>query len=149
LLASIANDQSARKRLNEANLRLVVWVAKEYAGADLMLSDLITEGTIGLLKAIDTYDAANDIPFALHAAACIRHAVSQAVAYETSQNRVPAYLLEKVTSIKPVSQRLTEKTGREPTRQEVAKELGMSADELDRLVQLVKQAPEVEENSEE
>lgn len=143
------DDRTIRKRLNEANIRLVAWIAKEYAGADLLLSDLITEGTIGLLNAIDTYDATTGQPFKLYAASCIRQAVSQAVAYETSQNRVPAYLLEKIESIKPISQRLTAKIGREPTRQEVAKELGMSADELDRLVQLVRQVPDSSEQSSE
>lgn len=141
------DDRKARKKLNEANLRLVVWIAKEYAGADVQLTDLINEGTLGLIAAIDTYQPGEGRAFKLHAASLIRKAISEALAYETTLSRVPGYLLEKITSIKPVSKKLEEKLKREATRAEVAEELGMSEDELDRLVKLIGQKEEEPEDA--
>lgn len=142
-------DAKTRKRLNEANIRLVAWIAKEYASGDTSLSDLINEGTLGLANSVDAYDPAGGLTFRMHAAAWIRKTVSEAVAYETSLSRIPDYLLEKIESIKPVSQRLTTELKREPTREEVSSELGLSVDELDRLVKLVGHAPNNEETLEE
>lgn len=139
----------ARKQLNEANLRLVTWIAKEYTAGDAQLNDLINEGTLGLLRSVDSYDPGVGRPFREHAAVWIRRAISEEVANETRLNRVPDYLLEKITSIKPISQRLMQEMGREPTREEVASELGLSADELDRLVKLVGHGSQPEEESEE
>ncbi len=139
----------ARRKLNEANLRLVTWIAKEYTAGDAQLNDLINEGTLGLLRSLDTYDPEAGKPFQEHAAIWIRKAISEEVANETRLNRVPDYLLEKVTSIKPISQRLMLEMGREPTREEVASELGLGADELDRLVKLVGHGAPPEEESEE
>lgn len=142
------NDRATRRELNEANIRLVTWIAKEYASGDTPLSDLINEGTLGLNNAINTFKPESGTSFRLHAANAVRQVISEAVAYETTLNRVPDYLLEKVTSIKPVSVRLMNQMGREPTRDEVAEELGLSADELDRLVKLVGHAPGNEETGE-
>jgi len=138
-------DPKNRKKLNEANIRLVAWIAKEYAGAGNQLADLINDGTLGLAGAVDSFDPEAGQSFRMHAASYIRKAVSEAVAYETSMSRVPDYLLEKVESIKPVSLRLMNAMGREPTREEVADELGLDPDVLDRLVKLVGHAPGNEE----
>lgn len=144
------SDRKLRKKLNESNIRLVAWIAKEYAEGEASLPDLINEGCLGLNEAIDSFDVTSDQPFRLHAASAVRRSISQFVAYETSLSRIPDYLLEKITSVKPVSQRLMAEKGREPTREEVAAELGLSTDELDRLVKLVghadgKEQPEPEE----
>jgi RNA polymerase primary sigma factor len=142
-------DPKTRKKLNEANIRLVAWIAKEYADGETALSDLIHEGTLGLARSVDSYEVDSGVSFRLHAAKWIRQAVSEALAYETSASRVPEFLKEKIESIKPVSQRLMSEMGREPTREEVAEELGFSVDELDRLVKLVGVAPEPEGAGEE
>ena len=143
-------DRKLRKKLNEANIRLVAWIAKEYANGEAQLPDLINEGCLGLNEAIDSFDVTSGQPFRLHAAEAVRNSISRAVAYETSLSRVPDYLLEKISSVKPVSLRLMEEKGREPTREEVAAELGLNPDELDRLVELVghkdgKEQPDAEE----
>ncbi len=130
-------DRKLRKKLNESNIRLVTWIAKEYAEGEALLPDLINEGCLGLNEAIDSFDVTLGQPFRLHAAAAVRRSISRFVAYETSLSRVPDYLLEKISSVKPVSQRLMEEKGREPTREEVAAELGLTTDELDRLIKLV------------
>lgn len=130
-------DRKLRKKLNEANIRLVAWIAKEYANGEAQLPDLINEGCLGLNEAIDSFDVTSGQSFRLHAATAVRNSISRAVAYETSLSRVPDYLLEKISSVKPVSLRLMEELGREPTREEVAAELGLNVDELDRLVKLV------------
>ncbi len=143
-------DRKVRKKLNEANIRLVAWIAKEYAEGEAQLPDLINEGCLGLNEAIDSFDVNSSHPFRVHAAKAVRKFISRTVAYETSLSRVPDYLLEKITSVRPVSLKLMKEKGREPTREEVASELGLSADELDRLVKLVghkdgKEQQEVEE----
>ncbi|MDZ4838284.1 MAG: sigma-70 domain-containing protein [Candidatus Melainabacteria bacterium] len=130
-------DKNLRKKLNEASIRLVAWIAKEYAEGEAQLPDLINEGCLGLNEAIDSFDVTSGEPFRLHAAAAVRRSISRAVAYETSLSRVPDYLLEKISSVRPVSQRLMEELQREPTREEVAAELGLHIDELDRLIKLV------------
>jgi RNA polymerase primary sigma factor len=130
-------DRKVRKKLNEANIRLVAWIAKEYAEGEAQLPDLINEGCLGLNEAIDSFDVNSAQLFRVHAAKAVRKFISQTVAYETSLSRVPDYLLEKITSVRPVSLKLMEEKGREPTREEVASELGLSTDELDRLVKLV------------
>ncbi len=139
----------ARRKLNEANLRLVTWIAKEYTAGDAQLNDLINEGTLGLLRSLESYDPEAGKPFREHAAVWIRKAISEEVANETRLNRVPDYLLEKINSIKPISHRLILEMGREPTREEVASELGLGADELDRLVKLVGHGGQPEEEAEE
>lgn len=144
-------DAKTRKRLNEANIRLVTWIAKEYANGETSLSDLINDGTLGLANSVAAFDSEAGVSFRMHAATWIKKAVSEAVAFETSMSRVPDYLLGKIESIKPASQKLMAEMGREPTREEVASELGLSADELERLIKLVGQKEaeeEVEEISE-
>lgn len=144
-------DAKTRKKLNEANIRLVTWIAKEYANGETSLSDLINDGTLGLANSVAAFDSEAGVSFRMHAATWIKKAVSEAVAFETSMSRIPDYLLGKIESIKPVSQKLMAEMGREPTREEVAVELGLSADELERLIKLVGQKEaeeEVEEISE-
>jgi RNA polymerase primary sigma factor len=141
-------DAKTRKRLNEANIRLVSWIAKEYANGETSLADLINDGTLGLANSVSTFDSGAGISFRMHAAFWIKKAVSEAVAFETSMSRIPDYLLEKIESVKPVSQKLMATMGREPTREEVADELGLSVDELERLIKLVGHAPSNEDAAE-
>jgi len=141
-------DAKTRKKLNEANIRLVAWIAKEYANGETSLSDLINDGTLGLANSVASFDIESGVSFRMHAAAWIKKAVSEAVAFEISMNRIPDYLLEKIESVKPVSQKLMAAMGREPTREEVADELKLSVDELERLIKLVGHAPSNEETEE-
>ncbi|MBX9694252.1 MAG: sigma-70 family RNA polymerase sigma factor [Cyanobacteria bacterium] len=146
LQAGGQKEKTAKKKLNESYLRLVAWVAKEYTeGGSIQLLDLINEGAMGLMHAVNTYDEDTSMPFSQYATLCIKHSIAEALSEETRLSRVPAYLLDKVTSIKGVTRSLSTELGREPSRLEIADAMGLSAEELERLVQMVKQAPQPEE----
>ncbi len=138
----------AKKKLNEAYLRHVVWIAKEYTeSGSIQILDLINEGALGLIQAVDTYSAEASVPFSHHAAVCIKRSIAHALSEETRLSRVPAYLLDKVTSVKGVTHSLATELGREPSRIEIADAMGLTAEELERLIQIVKQGPEKEEEA--
>lgn len=142
LIASI-NDpgrkgDKARKRLNEGYLRLVVWISKEFAGGSVQFMDLIDEGAIGLLEAVNAYKP-GEVPFPNFITSAVKNHISQSLAEETRASRVPDYLLERITSIKKIARDLAQELQREPSQEEVATAMGLSLDELERLIKLVGQ----------
>lgn len=139
--------ERARKKLNESYMRLVVWVAKEYHRSSVQLTDLINEGALGLMESVKKFQPESDSRFVEFATQNIRKSISQALSEETRLSRVPAYLLDKITSIKGVTRTLADELGREPTRAEIADALGLEADELERLIKLVGHAPPPEEEN--
>jgi RNA polymerase primary sigma factor len=125
-----AGDESARKRMTEANLRLVVTIAKTYQrpGADLL--DLIQEGTVGLMRAVDRYDWRRDVKFSTYAAWWIRHGITQALA-TARPIRVPDSILERANDVRAAERELCARLGREPSTSEVAAALDLTTSQVD------------------
>jgi RNA polymerase primary sigma factor len=123
-------DEQARERLIEANLRVVVAVARAYMGRGMPLLDLIQEGSIGLLRAVERFDPARGEPFAKRAVWWIRQTIMRAVADRRRMGQVPVHLLTQLHEVTDAERQLEQALGREPTPAEIARELGCSADEV-------------------
>jgi RNA polymerase primary sigma factor len=124
----------ARKRLIEANLRLVFSIAKKYRDAGVSFADLIQEGNAGLIHAADKFDHTRGFKFSTYATWWIRQSVARALADQGRLIRLPVHRWEKINRMRRVSQELTQELGREPTRGELAEEMGTSSQKMDRLV---------------
>jgi RNA polymerase primary sigma factor len=121
-----AGDASARERMIQSNLRFVVAVAKPYAGRGLELLDLIQEGTLGLMRAVDRYDWQRDTKFSTYAAWWIRHAILQALATQARPIRLPESMLDRIAAVRRADNALTTRLGRKPTEDEIASELELT-----------------------
>lgn len=118
-------DQKARQKMILANLRLVVKIARDYAQLGLPLLDLISEGNIGLMKAVDRFDPKKGGKLSTYAAWWIKQAIKRALANQSKTIRLPAHLVDKISRMRKVQQRIAQKTGREPTIEETAEALGV------------------------
>ena len=123
LKAQIDAAESARQRLAEANLRLVVSVAKRYIGRGMSFLDLIQEGNIGLLRAVERFDYSKGYKFSTYATWWIRQAITRAIADQARTIRIPVHMVETINRLIRVSRRLTQELGREPTSEEIALEM--------------------------
>jgi RNA polymerase primary sigma factor len=126
-----AGDPEARRELAEKNLKLVVWVAKKYRGMGLPFEDLIQEGNIGLMKAVEKFDYRKGFRFSTYATWWIRQAVSRAVADKGRTIRVPLQAGQKIREVARARDELAARAGREPTHREVAEHLGWEAEEVE------------------